>query len=230
MAIVTSNDADPVEERHRSSRRVLNQDSSMLIVIDAQRAFVDPAGSLARACGLDEVRPGADTLSRLQAFLTMRSGDARIVLVRSEYRPGQFTGGQLDHPLADLCVPGRNIDCEWALGLDVSRASTIVTKHHADAGETPAYREAIARAVAEGTRWIAFAGFQFTTCVKASALATARLAAGRGVQVAVVESLTGARAGSYRPTQAGLSRVEMARRELQDAGVAVVGELNHIDR
>ena len=123
----------------------MKQNSSLLVVIDAQRAFVDPAGSLARAFGLDEVRPGAAALSRLQALLAKRPADARIVLVRSEYRPGQFTGGQLDHPLADLCVPGRNIDCEWALDLDVSRASTVVTKHHADASEAAAYREVIER-------------------------------------------------------------------------------------
>jgi nicotinamidase-related amidase len=224
---VSSNDADTVEEPNRS--RVMKQNSSLLVVIDAQRAFVDPAGSLARAFGLDEVRPGADALSRLQALLAMRPGDARVVLVRSEYLPGQFTGGQLDHPLADLCVPGRNIDCEWAVGLDVSRASTIITKHHADANETADYREAIERAIAEGTRRIVFAGFQLTTCVRASALSTARLFAGRGVRVAVVGSLTGARADSYRPTPAGRSRVEIARRELQDSGIDVVGEFDHLD-
>jgi nicotinamidase-related amidase len=209
--------------------RVMKQDSSLLVVIDAQRAFVDPAGSLARAFGLDEVRPGADALSRLQAFLALRPGDARVVLVRSEYRPGQFTGGQLDHPLSDLCVPGRNIDCEWAVGLDVSRASTIVTKHQADANETTGYRQAIERAIAEGTRRIVFAGFQLTTCVKASALTTAGLFAVRGVRVAVVESLAGARAGSYLPTHEGVSRVEIARRELRGSGVDVVREFDHLD-
>jgi hypothetical protein len=134
-------------------------------------------GSLARAFGLDEVRPGAAALSRLLEFLTKRPAETRTVLVRSEYRPGQFTGGRLDHPLADLCVPGRNVDCEWALDLDVSRAGTVVTKHHADASETAAYCEAIDQAITEGARRIVFAGFQFTTCIKASALTTAGLVA-----------------------------------------------------
>jgi nicotinamidase-related amidase len=205
----------------------MTQNASLLVVIDAQRAFVDPAGSLARAFGLKEVQPAAAALSRLLEFLTKRSAHARTVLVRSEYRPGQFTGGRLDHPLAGLCVPGRNIDCEWAHDLDVSRAS-IVTKHHADASETTAYREVIDQAIREGTQRIVFAGFQFTTCIKASAMTTAGMVAGRGVQVAVVETLTGARASSYRPTRAGLSRVETTRRELQESGIAIVDEFDQV--
>jgi nicotinamidase-related amidase len=204
----------------------MKQNHILLVVIDAQRAFVDPAGSLARAFGFDEVRPAVTALSRLRAFLTERSSDARIVLVRSEYHPGQFTGGQLDHPLADLCVPSRNIDCEWAEGLDTSRASAIVTKHHANATEAAAYREVIDQAIGNGAQQIVFVGFQFTTCVRASALTTLDLVGSRGVRVAVAEGLTGSRTSSYRPTREGLSRVEFTRRELQESGVAVVGEFD----
>src|SRR5262245_31041054 len=128
---------DPGSDTNHDSRRwrsrVMKPNSSLMVVIDAQRAFVDPAGSLARAFGLDEVRPGASARPRLLEFLGKRPSEARVALGRSEYRPGQFTNGQLEHPLADLCVPGRNIDCEWPPGLDVSCVSTVITKHHADA-------------------------------------------------------------------------------------------------
>ena len=146
---------------------------------------------------------------------------ARVrVFVRSEYRRGQFTGGRLDHPLADLCVPGRNLDCEWAAGLDTARAGAIITKQQADAGETEAYRTVVERAVRDGVRQIVLTGFQLTTCVMASALATVGLVGARGARVVVAEALAGARASSYVQTATG-SRVDATRRELRAAGVLV---------
>ena len=200
-------------------------DDTLLVVIDAQRAFVDPSGSLARAFGVDEVRPGATALLRLRAYLAERRRETGPVFVRSEYRPAQFTGGRLDHPLADLCVPGRGIDCEWASGLDTSGARAIITKHEADVASAGAYRDVIEQATAEGARQVALAGFQFTTCVRASALSTVDLVAGRGVRVAVLGGLTAARASSYEATRDGVSQVEATRRELRERGVWVVDEL-----
>ena len=193
---------------------------TLLVVIDAQRAFVDPAGSLARAYGLDEVQPGVNALARLLAYLEQEGTSTDAVFVRSEYRPGQFTDGRLDDPLANLCVPGRNVDCEWATGLDTTRASTIITKRQADAGEADAYRAIVERAVREGTRRIVLAGFQFTTCVRTSALTTLGLVSGSRTEVVVAEALAGARASSYKPADGG-SRVEATRRELRAAGVLV---------
>ena len=85
---------------------------TLLVVIDAQRAFVDPDGSLTRAFGVDDVLPCVRALARLRAHVARRDRRFRTVFVRSEYEVAQFTGGRFDHPLAHLCVPGRNIDCE----------------------------------------------------------------------------------------------------------------------
>ena len=78
-------------------------DDTLLVVIDAQRAFVDPAGSLARAFGVDEVMPGARALERLRAHVSRRDRRFTTVFVRSEYRAAQFTGGRIrpspDSPL-----------------------------------------------------------------------------------------------------------------------------------
>ena len=197
-------------------------DDTLLVVIDAQRAFVDPAGSLARAFGVDEVMPGAGALERLRAHVSHPDRRRSTVFVRSEYRTAQFTGGRLDHPLTHLCVPGHNIDCEWAPGLDVSCARAVITKYDVDAATAGAYRDLIANAVSEGVRQIVLAGFQLTTCVRASALTTAAMCAGHGVQVAVAVDLTGARASSYTAIDEGLSRVEATRRELAACGVTVV--------
>jgi nicotinamidase-related amidase len=190
------------------------------VVIDGQRAFVDPAGTLARAYGIDEIQPGIDALARLRTHLDQCGAATCAVFVRSEYRPGQFTGGRLDDPLADLCVPNRNLDCDWAAGLDPTRARTIITKQQADAGETAAYRAILEQAVTDGIRRIVLAGFQLTTCVRASALTTFGIVRGSGVRVIVAEALTGARASSYAQTATG-SRVDAARRELRAAGVMV---------
>jgi nicotinamidase-related amidase len=197
------------------------QPGNLLIVIDAQKAFAHPDGSLARAYGEDEIRPGVEALAELHRFLAECPPGLEAVFVRSEYRPGQFTDGRLDHPLANLCVPASNIDCEWADGLDVGRASHVVTKRQADAMGAAEYRDLVERSVALGVGTVCLAGFQLTTCVKATALATAAAYRSHGVRVAVLKWLTGARASSYRPDHESPSRVEQACSELRAAGVDV---------
>ena len=144
------------------------------------------------------------------------------IFVRSEYHPGQFTDGRLNDGMAYVCVPGHNIDCEWAEGVEIGPHDHVVTKYHADAGETAVYRDTVERAIAGGATLIALAGFQFTTCVAASAASTASMVRGRGVRVAVVEPLTGSRASSHVPGASGVSRMDATRRDLERAGVEVV--------
>jgi nicotinamidase-related amidase len=194
-----------------------------LVVIDAQRAFVDPAGSLIRTFGAEEALPGLTALHRLRAVLAERQAHAPTIFVRSEYHPGQFTEGRLDHGMAHVCVPGRNIDCEWAAGIELGPHDVVVTKHHADAGEAPLYRDTIEQAIRAGAGRIALTGFQFTTCVAASALSTAAMVRDRGIRVAVIEALTGSRASSHVCDAAGRSRMDSTRRHLADAGVDVIG-------
>lgn len=196
---------------------------TLLIVIDPQRAFVDAAGSLALAYGIGELRPGIEALGRLRLALAQWDGARPVVLVRSEYRAGQFTDGRLDHPLTHLCVPGRNVDCEWADGLQTSGA-LVITKTQMDAGDVSAYRNLIHRAARENYRQIVLAGFQLTTCVRATALTTARLVEGTGVRVVVASDLVGARASSYLPTPTG-SRVDGTWQELRAAGIVVTAGL-----
>ncbi len=60
----------------------------------------------------------------------------------------------MDHPLAHLCVAMSNIDCEWADGLDVGRASWVVTKRQANAMDSPEYRDLLERSVAQGVNTV----------------------------------------------------------------------------
>lgn len=196
-----------------------------LVVIDPQRAFVDPEGSVARAYGIDEVRPGVEALDRLRRFINEHRAIGPTIFVRSEYEPGQFTDGNLSHGMANVCVPGQNIDCEWASGVDISPHDIVVTKHHADAATSGMFRAAIEQVIRDGADHIVVAGFQLTTCVIASAVSTFEMVRARGVRVTVVEALTGIRASSQVPGPSGISRVESTRRTLQAVGVEVVTEL-----
>jgi nicotinamidase-related amidase len=195
-----------------------------LVVIDAQRAFVDPAGSLWRIHGEAEIQPGLAAFERLRALFRSRTHVGPTIWVRSEYTPGQFTGGDLTDGMAQVCVPGANVDCEWADGVGdaISPHDVIVTKRHDDAWQSAEFRTAIEGAVRAGVRRVVVVGFQFTTCVVASALSTQQALRERGVRVAVVEALTGSRASSHLPGASGVSRMESTRRQLAAAGVEVV--------
>ena len=197
---------------------------TVLVVIDAQRAFVDPAGSLWRTHGVEELRPGLEALDRLRAFVATRDPRGLAIWVRSEYVPGQFTGGDLSDGMAQVCVPGANVDCEWAGGVAESMLphDLVVTKRHDDAWQSADFRSAIEDAVRRGVTYIAVVGFQFTTCVVASALSTQRAVRDRGVQVAVLEALTGSRVSSHQPGTSGVSRMESTRRQLAAAGVELL--------
>ena len=178
-----------------------------------------------RVFGADEIQPGVAALGRLRAYLADRGDRGPTVFVRSEYRVGQFTNGDVNHPLANLCVPGRNVDCEWANSLVVSPHQIVVTKHEADAGESATFRSVIDEVVRAGTQRIVMVGFQLTTCVQASALSTQRMVRDRGARVTVIEALTGVRASSLLPP--GLSRVEATIRQLESYGVAIVRPGEH---
>jgi nicotinamidase-related amidase len=198
--------------------------TTALVVIDAQRAFVDREGSLARTFGINEAAPGLAALERLRQFIAEHRANGPTIFVRSEYEPGQFTDGELDQGMGYVCVPGKNVDCEWAAGLDISPKDIVVTKRHADAATSDAFRAAIEQAIQDGADRIVIAGFQFTTCVAASAVSTLEMVRARGVRVTVIEALTGSRASSHVPGASGVSRVEATRRHLEGAGVEVVAE------
>ncbi len=195
---------------------------TVLVIVDTQRAFVDPAGSAVRTFGTADMQPGVAALGRLRAFLAERDSTAQTIFVRSEYRPGQFTGGDLQHGMALVCVPGHGIDCEWAAGIEVRPRDVVVTKHHADATTSGPFLTAIDHAVDEGATRIEMVGFQFTTCVAASATSTVALVRARAVRVAIIESMTGSRASSHLPGPSGLSRIDVTRQQLEAAGVELV--------
>jgi nicotinamidase-related amidase len=193
----------------------------LLIVIDPQKAFTHPAGSLARAFGVDEIQPCRAAAERLRVMLggaIPRQVDT--LLVRSEYRPGQFTGGILDRPLATLCVPG-SLDCQLADGLESWWPTFTAVKHGVDALGSSEYSAVVSQAVRHGVRTFWFAGFLLTSCVRETALSTHQAHRASRVRSHIVTPLTGARRSSFEPQSDGLSRVETVEAELARAGIAI---------
>ena len=200
--------------------------NALLVVVDPQKAFTDPAGSLAKTYGVDEISPAIAAMTLLGTTLkALGTHGAETLLVRSEYTLGQFTHGRLDHPLSQLCVPNANVDCEWASGLEGFQANSIVTKHEIDAMTAQQYRAAIWRFAAHGAREIYFAGFQFTTCVAQTALSTRSGFKGQSPRCIVVQSLTGSRRSSYEASGCAPSRVAQTVEELLRNGIEVVADV-----
>jgi nicotinamidase-related amidase len=196
---------------------------ALLVVIDPQKAFTHPEGSLACAYGYDEIVPCVDALENLRGVLVAElPRGVKTVFVRSEYSTGQFTGGQLDHPLANLCVPGANVDCEWAEDLDTRRATFVVTKCGVDGLGSPDYREILDTSIKEGVRVVYFAGFQLTTCLKETAISTHKVLKSLGSRSVVLAWLAGARRSSYLPDRSEGSRVVGVEGELIAAGVEIL--------
>jgi nicotinamidase-related amidase len=101
----------------------------------------------------------------------------------------------------------------------------VVTKHQVDAWHSDVFRAAIEQVLQSGVGRIVVVGFQFTTCVAASAVSMLDAVGDRGVRVAVIEELTGSRASSYLLGASGLSRVELTRRRLRSVGVELVRDV-----
>src|SRR5436309_2411539 len=96
-----------------------------LVVIDPVRAFTDPAGVIGQIYP-DQFSGIVETVERLASFAATQSGPK--VWVTSLYAPGQFSGGDLDHPLAQLCTDASGTDCAWDPRLLPPADALVVTK------------------------------------------------------------------------------------------------------
>jgi nicotinamidase-related amidase len=121
-----------------------------------------------------------------------------------------------------LTQVSKNCSCEWATGIELCPHDVVVTKHQADAGESATFRDVIELAIADGVEQFFVVGFQFTTCVAASAVSTVNMVRPRGARVTVIKELSGSRGSSHLPGASGVSRVESTRQHLQNAGVELI--------
>jgi nicotinamidase-related amidase len=195
-------------------------------VIDPQQAFCAEDGSLARVFGIEEIATITPARARLEDWLREFAHPEKIWLIRSEYRPGQFTGGDLDHPFAYACVPGYENDCGWSLSPAAIAGKRVITKALESAVSVRGLDEEIRALVDRGLKDIFITGFLTTSCVRKTALDLRRVLPD-SVEISVVESLCGCRASKYQAKSGlGDSPYQETLRVLRSAGVHVVSDLS----
>ena len=184
---------------------------SGLVVIDPVRAFTDPKGVVSRVHPPEQFAVIRETVARLASFSSSHAGPK--VWVSAHYTPGQFTGGDLSHPLANLCADGESADCEWDRDLVPPEDAIVVTKTTMDACSSPAFVDAVESIIGEADALL-ITGFWLTACVAATATSCADRFGAR-IPVVVPLSLAATRTGLYG------AGVDACLDQLRRAGVMV---------
>lgn len=167
-----------------------------LVVVDPVRAFTDPTGLIGQIHPADQFSVIVETVERLASFATAHSGPK--VWVTSRYAPGQFSGGDLEQPLALLCTDPTGDDCVWDPRLVPPADALVVTKTTMDASYSQAFVDAT-EAMVTAVDAVLITGFWLSACVSATAASCAQRFAGR-VPVVVPLSLAATRLKLYDPS------------------------------
>ncbi len=177
-----------------------------LVVIDPVRAFTDPAGVIGQIHPPAQFRVIVETVERLASFAAEQRGPK--VWVTSSYAPGQFSGGDLSHPLAQLCTDASSDDCAWDPRLVPPREAIVVTKTSMDADSCPAFVEATEAMVGDVDA-VLITGFWLSACVAATAASCAQRLTGR-LPVVVPLSLAATRVALYDPNDEHPADIDVA--------------------
>lgn len=197
----------------------LDPQKTLIVFSDPMRGFTHSKSSYVKRFGIREVAKIRAAITRSQQFVDQYPEGVPVVYVRSEYQKGQFTDGDLEDPLATLCVPGSNADCEWANGVTVPQDAVVITKHTNDAWQEETYRNYITTQVTRNAiRHLILCGCTTTTCVKQTSISTQRNIP--DLQVIVPLGLVGCRLSKYekridRPTLIEEAVEEMRRNQIR---------------
>jgi len=187
--------------------------SISIIVIDPQKGFCSPTGSLASKYGNAELKKIYRALVNFQEYMCEFE---RCHLVKSEYSPAQFTDGDFAHELANLCVPNINEDCEIVDELKEMRFHSCVTKSQQSALLSPDFSAIIDRDLAEGIKTFVLTGFLLDHCVSSTAKDLRRYINDHDIGVIVCSDLSATRQEKY---QNGI--VEKAISEMKNYGIRI---------
>jgi nicotinamidase-related amidase len=190
----------------------------LILIIDPQVAFCDATGSLSKTFGVSELAAISERLRDLETFLGSYPNRNELCVIRSEYQPGQFTGGDVSHPYSQACVPGQSEDCDLSLPQSVLTGVRVFTKHEESAVSVSELLEILR---VEGLKEVLLAGFLTTSCVRKTALGF-RSVLPQSVTIGVLEDLTASRASNYRSVAGSLSRHDAALEEMRRSGVTLV--------
>ena len=137
------------------------------ILVDPQKGFCSPTGSLANRYGIEEL---SSIRQALEKVVSKVSQYERCHLVKSEYEPTQFTHGYKQHPLSYLCVPGKNDDCDVASELSTLSFHSTTIKNERSAFTSLSFEQTIKQDLDEGFTHFEVFGFLFEHCVTATAI------------------------------------------------------------
>ncbi|MBV1889125.1 MAG: hypothetical protein KUG67_02655 [Proteobacteria bacterium] len=182
-----------------------------LFVIDPQKGFYSVAGSLAKFYDAEELADIQDTLSKLKKHL---DEVPRKHLVTSEYANAQFTNGNSQHPLANLCVPLVNLDCGIAEELEGIQFLSHHIKNEQSALSSVEFNSEIENDLKEGVRHFVVAGFLLEHCIRFTAEDLMAKVSGAGARVSVCRELSASRQAKYSNGE-----VEATIQKLQSLGV-----------
>ena len=180
--------------------------SLSIIVIDPQKGFCSPTGSLALKYGNAELKKIYQVLANFQKYMCEFE---RCHLIKSEYSPAQFTDGDFSHELANLCVPNSNRDCEIVDELKNMNFHSRVTKSHKSALLSPSFLTVIDRDLADGIKTFVLTGFLLDHCVSATAMDLRRHINNHEIEVVVCSNLSATRQEKYQNGIVGKVLLEM---------------------
>jgi len=166
-----------------------------IIIVDPQKGFCSDSGSLALAHDefeFDEIRQSIPNILKATKEI------ARCHLVKSEYLAGQFTDGNLEHKLANLCVPNANEDCDVIGEFVDTLFASVSIKRQQSALSSKSFRAAVDQDLADGVSYFIVAGFLLDHCVAKTAEDLSEYVKGRGARVLVCRDLSAARTQKYR--------------------------------
>lgn len=184
-----------------------------LILIDPQVGFCSTSGSLGLQYSVGELSRIDAVIPKIRAAMKEAT---RRHLLRSEYSAGQFTDGDLEHPLANLCVPNANNDCDILEPLSAIEYHSSTVKREQSAISSSAFCSEIERDINSGIKSFILSGFLFEHCVATTALDLASMLADSGAEVVVCRDLVASRAQKYSD---GI--VNQTADELRNSGVKI---------
>lgn len=182
-------------------------DHISLIVIDPQKGFYHDQGSLSLKHGSDELLPIRATIQELTVALPHFP---RRHLVQAVYQPAQFTQGNINDKLANLCVPSANIDCEIADALSGVSFSSVSIKHDQSALSSTNMRNVIDNDLREGVDTFVVAGFLLEHCIQKTAQDLKNYTRRHNVNIIVCRDLSASRVEKYDNGSIRLSYLELS--------------------
>jgi nicotinamidase-related amidase len=169
--------------------------STSLILIDPQVGFCSAKGSLARYYGCEEISQIQKSLIKLKKWI----GEIpRRHLVTSEYSVAQFTEGDANHPLANLCVSKANDDCSLVEELASVSFQSQHIKREPSALSSSDFNSEIENDLEQGIQTFVVAGFLFEHCVCSTAKELLTRLKGTGARVYVCSDFSASRLEKYR--------------------------------